>query len=109
IVPAVMSLIPKPSGELKLNSDPGPSKRRDFFPDINDLKLKNPYMDALAEHDVVKIKELQKKMLSQRNKTTDTESNLHIFVHSLKWIFLFPLPAPIKGDPWELECQKYSL
>ncbi|KRZ85072.1 Protein DGCR14 -like protein [Trichinella sp. T8] len=106
-----MSLIPKPSGELKLNSDPGPSKRvkrvvleedeylkkldeiiqRDFFPDINDLKLKNQYMDALAEHDVVKIKELQKKMFSQRNKTTDTEISLR---------------APIKVDPWELECEK---
>ncbi|KRX56169.1 Protein DGCR14 -like protein [Trichinella sp. T6] len=105
-----MSLIPKPSGELKLNSDPGPSKRvkrvvleedeylkkldeiiqRDFFPDINDLKLKNQYMDALAEHDVVKIKELQKKMFSQRNKTTDTEISLR---------------APIKVDPWELECE----
>ncbi|KRX19703.1 Protein DGCR14 -like protein, partial [Trichinella nelsoni] len=106
-----MSLIPKPSGELKLNSDPGPSKRvkrvvleedeylkkldeiiqRDFFPDINDLKLKNQYMDALAEHDVVKIKELQKEMFSQRNKTTDTEISLR---------------APIKVDPWELECEK---
>ncbi|KAL1240067.1 Protein DGCR14 -like protein [Trichinella pseudospiralis] len=105
-----MSLIPKPSGELKLNSDPGPSKRvkrvvleedeylkkldeiiqRDFFPDIDDLKLKNQYMDALAEHDVVKIKELQLKMFSQRNKTTDAAVSLC---------------APIKVDPWELGCE----
>lgn len=56
--------------------------QRDFFPDLEKLKVQNEYLDAMEKNDVIKMRELHLKYTEKRPPTQ--RSMFYFLIFGLK-------------------------